>query len=106
MTGHKASIGHQSGAMQRLRDQVFHLGKRRPTDAKGKFSRDSDALEVGAWIERNFADFLSKLPNDLRPLFDDNKADPTKEGEAMPRAAAAPQTDSAVPPLGVQNATT
>jgi hypothetical protein len=78
--GYRARIGDDQGAMTKLREQVFHLGKKRPRHVVDKFNTEH-AKKVYNWIEKNFADFLSEL-GDLRPHFDDRKADPAKDEAA------------------------
>lgn len=75
---YKARIGDVSGPMSRLQNQVFHLAKQRPKDVVAKFDTE-DAKAVSGWIEDNFKDFLSKLPRELRALFDEEKSNPEKD---------------------------
>jgi hypothetical protein len=75
---YKAKIGDCQGAMTKLLSQVFHLGKKRPRDVVGKFNTQH-AKQVRDWIEKNFADFLNKLSGEQRALFNEDKADPTKD---------------------------
>jgi hypothetical protein len=44
---------------------------------------------VSCWIEENFADFLNKL-GELRPLFNDKKADPTQDEAVVVATSAGP----------------
>ena len=108
--GYKARIGDCQGAMTKLRDQVFHLGKMRPKDVVGKFNTEEHAKPVCDWIEKNFTDFLNRL-GELRPFFDDNKADPAKDAARYitlgPTGPGGPhQTACTASPIAVQNQTT
>jgi hypothetical protein len=73
----KARIGDLQGAMTKLREQVFHLAKRRPSTPVGKFDTEN-AKDVYEWIESNFVKFLGEL-GELRRFFNDEKADPAKD---------------------------
>jgi hypothetical protein len=75
---YREHIGDQSGRMQRLRAQVFHLAKERPKVVIGKFNSD-DANEIFEWIEKNFACFLSELNSEQRGLFDESKSHPEND---------------------------
>lgn len=74
----RARPGEIAGHLQKLRDQVFHLGKNRPRTVIGKFDSE-DAGKVFDWIVENFAEFLAKLPKESRDLYNDAKADPAKD---------------------------
>jgi len=63
--GYRARIGDVQGALTKLRDQVFHLGKKRQRDVVGKFNTEH-AKKVHDWVEENFGDFLSKLAPIIR----------------------------------------
>jgi hypothetical protein len=75
---YKARVGDIQGAMAKLEQQVFHLGKHRPPTFVGKFNTEH-AQEVRDWIEKNFDTFVNGLDDDLRPLFNDKKADPIQD---------------------------
>ena len=76
--GYRARVGDIQGAMKKLEQQVFHLGKKRPRNFVGKFNTEH-AQEVRDWIEKNFNIFLGKLDDSWRPLFDDKKANPAQD---------------------------
>ena len=111
--GYRGRIGDQSGPMQRLQRQVFHLAKQRPTEVIGKFNSDN-AKEVFEWIESNFADFLSKLDPEQRGLFEESKSHPENDqaqyiilngGSGVPMACTASPVSAAaiIEPLPVPN---
>jgi hypothetical protein len=77
--GYKARVGDLHGAMAKLEDQVFHLGKKRPKEFVGKFNTEQHAKSDHDWIEENFPGFLRELDGELRPLFNDRKADPAQD---------------------------
>jgi hypothetical protein len=70
-----------NGRMQKLRDQVFHLGKRRPKDVIGKLVFD-DVPPVKDWIESNFEKFILDLAPTRRAKFDRQKSEP-EEGSPV-----------------------
>jgi hypothetical protein len=107
--GYRARHDEIKGAMQKLEAQVFHLAKKRPREAIGKFSTEPDAENVRAWIEQNFSEFLSKL-GDLRPLFNDEKADPAKDNGVYitvgPTGPGAPPQACTASPIVIQTHST
>lgn len=102
--GYRARIGDTSGAMTKLRQQVFHLEKERPTEFIGKFNTQH-AKAVADWIEDNFKVFLSRLPPELRRLFDEKMSDPTKDGALYltvgPTGPGAPPTACTASPVAI-----
>jgi hypothetical protein len=76
--GFKARKDNVAGLTQKLEQQVFHVAKNRPRyKADGKFDT-GDAKPVLDWIEKNFREFLDALPQHLRKIFNEQKAEPEK----------------------------
>jgi hypothetical protein len=71
----KARTGDVGSLMAKLDQQVFHLAKRRPMKAVGKFNTDHAKL-VLEWVQQNFAVFLNRLSSEQLALFNERKADP------------------------------
>jgi hypothetical protein len=106
----RSRIGDLSGPMGKLREQVFHLSKRRPTEAELKFGSES-ADEVRSWIENEMADFLAKLALTnavLANFWDEKKAVPELRPSEIglgPTGASAPQSACTASPGVAMNQT-
>ena len=61
---------------QRLRDQVFHLGKSRPVGKSAKKAGLDDADAAFNWIEKHFAAFIDKLNEPYRSRWSWRRAEP------------------------------
>ncbi|HTC04125.1 MAG TPA: hypothetical protein VK749_12050 [Xanthobacteraceae bacterium] len=106
-----ARIGDNAGLMTKLREQIFHLAKKRPTNLIAKFDT-SNAKSILDWIEKNFVEFLAKLSQQspqYRSLFNDKLADPSQDNaQYVTLGPTGPGSQSActASPLPSQQATT
>jgi hypothetical protein len=64
---------HLYGALERLRRQIMHLGKARPTNPRGKFNR-RDADKIYQWIEPALAQFIESLAPRYRSHWNEDRA--------------------------------
>jgi hypothetical protein len=75
---YKANVTDKSkGVFQRLRDQVFHLGKSRPTGKSDKKADLKDAEVALKWIEKHFADFIGRLNEPYSSRWKWQRAEPS-----------------------------
>jgi hypothetical protein len=109
--GFRARKGDLSGPLNKLREQVFHLSKRRPRQSVHKFDI-GNATEVLAWIEENVKKFLQELSPEDRKHWNELKADPgantdylMSTGPTLPGAPAPPSASSSITSVGTQNQT-
>lgn len=65
--------GELASTINKVDPQLFHLGKSRPTEAKGKFDT-ADAKIVLDWIENEMAKFLAALSSEKRALWKEDRA--------------------------------
>jgi hypothetical protein len=93
VVGFRHRKGEIQGALQRLRDQVFHLGKGRPRDKNLKFDSNF-AAEVFAWIQDGMQDFTERLSPDDRKAWNAQKADPQFDKTTPSAGSASPPSAS------------
>jgi hypothetical protein len=83
------------GIFQRIENQVFHFGKRRPIGKTGKVdSRQIDTIYK--WLESEISTFYDALPPEYQLLWDLQIADPHKAIEVSVSLSGPPSTSTSV----------
>lgn len=79
------------GLMEKLRQQLLHLGKRRYRDGEHKLNVEN-AMKIKEWIEKGLAKFTKELGEPYRNHWNPDDADPTKEDPNITMAGAPTQS--------------
>jgi hypothetical protein len=57
----------------KLNPSIFHLDKERPTDSDASAKLNlAEAIEISEWIETEMEDFVGKLPEETKKLWDNS----------------------------------
>jgi hypothetical protein len=70
-----SSISDITGTLQKINEQVFHMGRKRPTD-KGKVTLDRIEIAFG-WAESNMISLVASFEEEFRKKIQMERADPT-----------------------------
>ena len=64
----------------KLGAQVHHLSPSRPSEEEKKVQL-TDAQAIHAWIEKHFAEFVSTLPENMKPFWNEARSKPPTEDD-------------------------
>jgi len=100
LINYRARIGSESGPMNKLNQQVFHLAKDRSAESASKFNTDN-VEAVTDWVEKNVKDFLSQLSEEMGKLFNEKRANPSTGNTPFLSITNRSQTSSSADPISV-----
>jgi hypothetical protein len=81
------------GLMQKMYEQILHLGKQRTADKNEKIQLD-DVKKVAVWIEQGLNQFAIELPEPYKSKWKPNEADPANVPDAIYMLTGQPSTSS------------
>jgi hypothetical protein len=70
-----SDITKMTGTLQLINEQVFHMGRKRPTSGDGKVNLER-VDEVFAWVEHNMLSLVASFEDEFRSKIQMHRADP------------------------------